>query len=247
MSTAARIARFSIVRRIRVWRVGVGHIPPGGTGGTAGAVSQPGSDPGRGRARPARAVRIPSTSAQNGSSGAATAILKPCSQPEPVEADERSSSRSHSPHASKCPPHLTDYRRHGRRRHGRSPDDHDGYSGGSFASSRPVGLAQPAPDSVPRHRPAHLTAHREPRALALVGFRLTPQHDHQRPIDSLALLEERLKLGAAGQPFTPGEPPCYTVRRLRPFARRRLRTLRPPLVAIRARNPWVFFRRRTFG
>ena len=39
----------------------------------------------------------------------------------------------------------------------------------------------------------------------------------------------------------------YTVRRLRPFARRRLSTFRPPCVFIRERNPCVFFRRRTFG
>jgi hypothetical protein len=32
--------------------------------------------------------------------------------------------------------------------------------------------------------------------------------------------------------------------RVRPFARRRLSTLRPPGVAIRARKPWVRFRRR---
>jgi hypothetical protein len=39
----------------------------------------------------------------------------------------------------------------------------------------------------------------------------------------------------------------YTVSRLRPFARRRLSTFRPPCVFIRERNPCVFFRRRTFG
>ena len=38
--------------------------------------------------------------------------------------------------------------------------------------------------------------------------------------------------------------PGYTVSRLRPFARRRFNTFRPPNVLIRARNPCVFFRRR---
>ena len=38
-----------------------------------------------------------------------------------------------------------------------------------------------------------------------------------------------------------------TVRRLRPFARRRLSTWRPFFVAIRTRNPCVRFRRRRFG
>lgn len=38
-----------------------------------------------------------------------------------------------------------------------------------------------------------------------------------------------------------------TVRRLRPFARRRFKTKRPFLVAMRVRKPWVFFRRRRLG
>ena len=38
-----------------------------------------------------------------------------------------------------------------------------------------------------------------------------------------------------------------TVRRLRPFARRRFNTRRPFLVAIRTRNPWVRLRCRLFG
>lgn len=35
--------------------------------------------------------------------------------------------------------------------------------------------------------------------------------------------------------------------RARPFARRALRTLRPPLVLMRARKPWVFLRLRALG
>jgi hypothetical protein len=38
-----------------------------------------------------------------------------------------------------------------------------------------------------------------------------------------------------------------TARRLRPFARRRLSTRRPPLVAMRARNPWTRLRCRLLG
>jgi hypothetical protein len=45
-----------------------------------------------------------------------------------------------------------------------------------------------------------------------------------------------------------GQPGCLggieIARRVRPFARRRLSILRPPGVAIRARNPWVRLRRR---
>jgi len=38
-----------------------------------------------------------------------------------------------------------------------------------------------------------------------------------------------------------------TVSRLRPFARRRFNTMRPFLVCMRTRNPWVRRRRRRFG
>jgi hypothetical protein len=48
-----------------------------------------------------------------------------------------------------------------------------------------------------------------------------------------------------------GQPGCLRgivgVRRLRPLARRRFRTARPPGEAIRARNPWVRLRRRLCG
>jgi hypothetical protein len=40
---------------------------------------------------------------------------------------------------------------------------------------------------------------------------------------------------------------AQTARRLRPLARRRLRTRRPLFVAMRARNPWVRFRCRLLG
>ena len=47
--------------------------------------------------------------------------------------------------------------------------------------------------------------------------------------------------------FSAAQHPCYffgalTTSRLRPFARRRLRTLRPALVALRLRNPCSLFR-----
>jgi hypothetical protein len=38
-----------------------------------------------------------------------------------------------------------------------------------------------------------------------------------------------------------------TAIRLRPFARRRLRTLRPPAVCMRLRKPWTRFRRIRLG
>src|SRR6185295_15187737 len=48
----------------------------------------------------------------------------------------------------------------------------------------------------------------------------------------------------------PPEPECQdveTVSRFRPFARRRLSTMRPFLVLMRTRNPWVRRRRRRLG
>ena len=111
-----------------------------------------------------------------------------------------------------------------------------------------VGLAQPAPRAVALHRTTNLAS--DSKARATRAFTRTPEDDQRRSLDSFALLKERLELGAAGEPFGTAEPPfypVYTVSRFRPFARRRFKTFRPPLVFIRARKPWVFFRRRTFG
>ena len=49
-----------------------------------------------------------------------------------------------------------------------------------------------------------------------------------------------------GRPGRPGYSPL-TVRRFRPFARRRFRTIRPFLVLIRTRKPCARRRRRLFG
>jgi len=112
-------------------------------------------------------------------------------------------------------------------------------------AGRPVRLAQPAARAVALHGPADLPTHGEAGPPRL--RRRAPEHDHRRPVNSLAPLEERLKFSAGRQPFAPRKPARQTVSRFRPFARRRLSTFRPPLVFIRSRKPWVFFRRRTFG
>jgi hypothetical protein len=100
---------------------------------------------------------------------------------------------------------------------------------------RAVRLAQASPRAVSLHGAPDLPAHRESGAARLV--RRTPEYDHGRPINSLAPLEERLKFSAGGQPFASRKPAGQTVSRFRPFARRRLRTFRPPLVFIRSRKP----------
>ena len=57
-----------------------------------------------------------------------------------------------------------------------------------------------------------------------------------------------LELGTAANPFRRAEPhSLLTVRRFRPFARRRFSTSRPFFVLIRTRNPCVRFRRRLLG
>jgi hypothetical protein len=87
-------------------------------------------------------------------------------------------------------------------------------------------------------------------------------HDRQEPSASPATrFEHFLELRSATEPARGGEaeghrggPGCgcsrqdeETVRRLRPFARRRLSTSRPFLVAILTRKPCVRLRRRRFG
>jgi len=117
----------------------------------------------------------------------------------------------------------------------RSADDHEGRVRRGRAPHRAVCFAQPSARPVSLDRTADLPTHGEAGAPWLVCR--SPQYDHGRPVNSLAPLEERLKISAAGQPFAPREPAGQTVSRFRPFARRRFRTFRPPLVFIRSRKP----------
>lgn len=67
--------------------------------------------------------------------------------------------------------------------------------------------------------------------------------------------EDAAELRGVPEAPLPGEGPVrlrqggpdQTLSRARPFARRALRTWRPPLVAIRARKPWVRLRRMLLG
>jgi hypothetical protein len=78
---------------------------------------------------------------------------------------------------------------------------------------------------------------------------------HVAAVGPRARVVGALELGTATNPLGgrqtgPGQGfyrSSATVRRLRPLARRRFRTILPFLVAIRTRNPCVFFRRRLFG
>jgi hypothetical protein len=118
-------------------------------------------------------------------------------------------------------------------------------AGRGDAPRRAIGFAQPTACPVTTHGAANLATHGEAHTARPVAR--SPEDDHRRSLDSLALLEERLEFGAGGEPFRTTQPPAYTVSRLRPFARRRLSVLRPPFVFMRSRKPCVFFRRRTFG
>ncbi len=122
---------------------------------------------------------------------------------------------------------------------------HNGYPSRSRRARDSIGLTHPAPRAVSSHGTPDLACHRE--ACPMWTVALSPEDGQQRSIDSLALLEERLDLGAVGQPLAARKPAGQTVSRFRPLARRRLSTFRPPLVFIRSRKPWVFFRRRWFG
>jgi len=118
---------------------------------------------------------------------------------------------------------------------GRPADDHERRMNGRGVPHRAVRLAQAAARPIPLHGAANLPTHGEPGAPWL--RRRMPEYDHGRPVNSLAPLEERLKISAGGQPFAPRKSARQTVSRFRPFARRRLSTFRPPLVFIRWRKP----------
>jgi hypothetical protein len=79
------------------------------------------------------------------------------------------------------------------------------------------------------------------------------EHGGEASVDADAALIDVLKFGAAADPFMRPEPrqisvySLLTVRRLRPFARRRFSTSRPFFVLIRTKNPCVFAQWRVFG
>ncbi len=102
-------------------------------------------------------------------------------------------------------------------------------------ASGPVRLAQSAAGAISLHRQTQLPTDGEAHTRRILGF--SPEHDERRTIDPLAPLEERLKFGAGGQSLMSRKAATQTVNRLRPFARRRFNTFRPPLVFIRSRNP----------
>jgi hypothetical protein len=117
----------------------------------------------------------------------------------------------------------------------------------------PETLANRPPDLVASDRAArHLNAHGHPQpcVLAAVGNVMDPEECVARAAAGLACLRKipgGAELLGGLESETDRGAVAYqrcapTARRLRPLARRRFRTWRPFLVAMRARNPWVRFR-----
>jgi hypothetical protein len=165
--------------------------------------------------------------------------------PPPPAAASHSRRRPRPGNRAQRGPQLASQGNERRLQRGRPPDNHHPDLGRSRVPARTVRLAQTASRTVALDRVLDLAAHGESDASRLGRF--PPEHDERRPIDPSAPLEERLEFSAAGQPLASREATRYTVSRLRPLARRRLSTLRPPLVLMRARKPCVFARRRRFG
>ncbi len=104
-----------------------------------------------------------------------------------------------------------------------------------------IGLPEAAPGAVADDGAPYAAAHRE--AHPAPSLPRPPERDEARPLVSIALLEERLDFRGPPEPRAPPKresartmalhAPRYTVSRLRPFARRRFSTFRPPCVFIR--------------
>jgi hypothetical protein len=218
------------------------------TAGTAKSATRRASYRETGRGRSPRAVRTPNRSARSGRlrpPRATEAIGNPRSpQPQAWPAKSRPNPRRwHRPrHRREGSLKLIDELRKLHVQHPLFPDHDDRHISRREAASRPIRRPKPTPDSIAIDRAAELAAHGKTHSPHLT--RLRPQQHARGSIDSFAALEERLKLGAVGQPLAARKSARQTVRRLRPFARRRLSVFRPPFVFMRSRKPWVFFRRR---
>jgi len=82
-------------------------------------------------------------------------------------------------------------------------DDHQRRAGRARVTDRSIGFAQPPPGAIALHGAPQLSTHREPGAGWLGRF--APEDDEGRTIDALTSLEERLEIGAGGQPLASGK------------------------------------------
>jgi hypothetical protein len=140
----------------------------------------------------------------------------------------------------------------GRIKHSPARHDDDVQAGRDLMM--PEDLTREAFGAVPFYRTSELSTSRdtESRDGSAVGHH---EERHEARRDSNARHIRTLEVGSAANPLTGrqsewrshGYCSSETVNRLRPLARRLLRTIRPFFVAIRTLKPWVFLRRRVFG
>jgi len=114
------------------------------------------------------------------------------------------------------------------------------------------GLAEKPLDAIALDSATHLPGYGQTQPPIAVG-RSREYVQHQLtggmgpPAPNNAIKVTTLRQPSAPRPRPGGRLRGHTVRRLRPFARRRLRITRPERVNIRARKPWVRARLRFFG
>ena len=136
-----------------------------------------------------------------------------------------------------------------RRLRTRARRDHD-VDAGQFPLPLSEAFANQPPQPVARHRVADRACtdrHAEPYDARFVRVERDTEKGIARPpailIDIVEVRGRADSLaGSEGQTPDRGsvrESRSYGIKRLRPLARRRARTSLPPLLAMRARNPWV--------
>ncbi len=116
-------------------------------------------------------------------------------------------------------------------------------------------FAKTAFDAIANNRPSDPAGNRQPQTSRCVRRFTGKSDNHKKTAGAPAsAVKYPLVFGTSGEPHPAGEALAprrqrhpLTVRRWRPFARRRARILRPFLVAIRARKPCLFTRRRLLG
>jgi hypothetical protein len=134
------------------------------------------------------------------------------------------------------------------------PARHDDDVHASRDLMTPEDLSREAFGAIPFNRGTELPACRyaESRDGTAIGH---DEERHETRRDPNACRIRPLEIRSAANPLGRRESECRnhrycssdTVKRLRPFARRLLRTILPFFVAIRTLKPCVFLRRRVFG
>src|SRR5438093_7593075 len=184
--TAARIARFSIVKPA-AHEPAADHIRRDGTDGNAPDARPQGRRRVRARARRSPAWRTPSTSARSGKRSAGAARRAAGRRAGFPGRFERRGSRSRTRNRRQRVVELARQRRERPPERGGAPDDHESRVGRRGLAHRAVRLAETAPGAVALHGAPNLPAHGKSGAARLV--RRTPEYDHGRPVNSLAPLE----------------------------------------------------------